>query len=572
MENKILEKLESKKRLVSATQKGKDDVCQLQDIETNDEIKLAALKDQVIRKVATSKSKRDKFTTKINQTGSTATNVKGQENLELRSEKANIKGKNSLEKKTRPSSEIEISGVGSPLEAKDAKENKDSMETPWKRKRGADAEIMQTYLSSADTNMSRCRPRKEVPAFRLVSLGEGDCFRIVGKRIKVYWPESRRWFIGRIKSFDNKKKHHSILYEDGDKEELELSKERFELEILPSEGFNLRIESKFQKRYAASEDDLASREHVQEESAFGHDAKIVSESSEIRMKTAVNDLFGRKWTTEVKVQEAKMRSGKSVAFMDVALHSELDKELLCHELLDAKESTLFVPRNGDDGSESTEDMSKEVTAVKEAQTGGLEFHSEGKTVCLDERISKSVVTLTYTRRRGASKPATKPTNLKTKSVSDAEISRELKLPKREVSHKVHTRIDEDMKHSEVNMKYVQHDIHVKKDVIFDLKKENDKAFSNLIGKSEENDPVSLAAQGSPLCVNAENMQKKPLASAGSISKSNELPVPPAADVKEKVRREYAKLDEGNSIIQQEKASVAEAEYESGKEITLHRPE
>ncbi|CAN0901764.1 Sister chromatid cohesion protein PDS5 homolog E [Linum grandiflorum] len=113
-----------------------------------------------------------------------------------------------------------------------------------KRKRGADAEIAaQSYLSPSakqeSVTPSRFRPRKPVPVFRMVDLGDKDDNRIVGKRVKVYWSGSKRWFAGKIKSFNRRKKLHSVVYDDGDKEDLELRKERFELEILPNEDFNI---------------------------------------------------------------------------------------------------------------------------------------------------------------------------------------------------------------------------------------------------------------------------------------------------------------------------------------------
>ncbi|KAI3846086.1 hypothetical protein MKW92_026413 [Papaver armeniacum] len=103
---------------------------------------------------------------------------------------------------------------------------------PRKRKSGADRDMVKEYMSLP-------RRRKEVPCFRKVDLSESDFKRIIGKRIKVYWDGSRRWFTGRIESFDSKKKLHRILYNDGDVDELYLPDERFELEVVTSEGFML---------------------------------------------------------------------------------------------------------------------------------------------------------------------------------------------------------------------------------------------------------------------------------------------------------------------------------------------
>lgn len=119
-------------------------------------------------------------------------------------------------------------------------DSKEDTSTPVKRRRGADGEIVRAFFLSPDRSSSRLRPRKEVPAFRLVDLGDDDNDKIIGKRVKVYWSGSRKWFTGCVKAFDYEKKLHNILYEDGDREMLDLRKERFELEIMPTDSFKLR--------------------------------------------------------------------------------------------------------------------------------------------------------------------------------------------------------------------------------------------------------------------------------------------------------------------------------------------
>ncbi|KAK6235578.1 hypothetical protein SCA6_010915 [Theobroma cacao] len=76
----------------------------------------------------------------------------------------------------------------------------------------------------------------------MVNLEENDNEFVVGKRVKVYWSGSCRWFTGRIVAFDNKNCLHRILYEDGDKEVLDLRKERFELKVMPTDSFKLKRE------------------------------------------------------------------------------------------------------------------------------------------------------------------------------------------------------------------------------------------------------------------------------------------------------------------------------------------
>ncbi|KAF8400534.1 hypothetical protein HHK36_013833 [Tetracentron sinense] len=52
--------------------------------------------------------------------------------------------------------------------------------------------------------------------------------KLVGSKIKVWWPEDHKFYEGVIDSFDPVKKQHKVLYVDGDKETLTLRKERWE--------------------------------------------------------------------------------------------------------------------------------------------------------------------------------------------------------------------------------------------------------------------------------------------------------------------------------------------------------
>ncbi|XP_020110173.1 neurofilament heavy polypeptide-like isoform X4 [Ananas comosus] len=53
--------------------------------------------------------------------------------------------------------------------------------------------------------------------------------RLVGSRIKVWWPEDQTFYDGSVESFDPSSKMHKIIYDDGDVEILRLKKERWEL-------------------------------------------------------------------------------------------------------------------------------------------------------------------------------------------------------------------------------------------------------------------------------------------------------------------------------------------------------
>ncbi|KAL9156418.1 hypothetical protein ABFS82_09G075600 [Erythranthe guttata] len=57
--------------------------------------------------------------------------------------------------------------------------------------------------------------------------GASSCVgeEVVGRRIKVFWPLDQIFYEGKITSFDHSNKTHQVVYDDGDHEKLDLSKE-----------------------------------------------------------------------------------------------------------------------------------------------------------------------------------------------------------------------------------------------------------------------------------------------------------------------------------------------------------
>lgn len=50
-----------------------------------------------------------------------------------------------------------------------------------------------------------------------------------GDAISVYWPEDQTWYDGRVQSLDSVSGICEVLYDDGEREELNLSQERFKV-------------------------------------------------------------------------------------------------------------------------------------------------------------------------------------------------------------------------------------------------------------------------------------------------------------------------------------------------------
>ncbi|EFJ19902.1 hypothetical protein SELMODRAFT_444069 [Selaginella moellendorffii] len=70
-----------------------------------------------------------------------------------------------------------------------------------------------------------------------VHLTEDDATKLLGHRIKMWWPLDKRWYLGEIKNYDSELRQHWIVYDDGDKEWVKLEEENFRLQLLPGDSF-----------------------------------------------------------------------------------------------------------------------------------------------------------------------------------------------------------------------------------------------------------------------------------------------------------------------------------------------
>lgn len=61
---------------------------------------------------------------------------------------------------------------------------------------------------------------------------------VVNRRVKVYWPLDKSWYVGCVKSFDELTGEHLVQYDDADEETLDLGKEK--IEWVEDKGRSLR--------------------------------------------------------------------------------------------------------------------------------------------------------------------------------------------------------------------------------------------------------------------------------------------------------------------------------------------
>eukprot|EP00252_Welwitschia_mirabilis_P017729 TRINITY_DN3931_c0_g1_i1.p1 TRINITY_DN3931_c0_g1~~TRINITY_DN3931_c0_g1_i1.p1 ORF type:complete len:395 (-),score=119.35 TRINITY_DN3931_c0_g1_i1:153-1337(-) len=83
-----------------------------------------------------------------------------------------------------------------------------------------------TKLNKASSSAKGSKPAKENRVFKDYVFEEADAQRIVGKKVRIYWPLDAAWYEGVVKAYDCKKKRHSVTYDDGDKETLNFHNEK----------------------------------------------------------------------------------------------------------------------------------------------------------------------------------------------------------------------------------------------------------------------------------------------------------------------------------------------------------
>lgn len=115
-------------------------------------------------------------------------------------------------------------------------ENQDDVQRPKKMQKvtsiqeSAEKDVVQAGESSKRTPRSSAK-RKSVSVLEKTpgtADGSEEAEKLVGRKIKVWWPQDKQFYNGIIESFDTKLKKHKVVYVDGDVEVLNLQKQRFE--------------------------------------------------------------------------------------------------------------------------------------------------------------------------------------------------------------------------------------------------------------------------------------------------------------------------------------------------------
>lgn len=80
--------------------------------------------------------------------------------------------------------------------------------------------------SSTPLPAAPLEPAVDVKKDKSYVVVEDDKSLFVGRTLRVYWPNEKQWYSGKIESFDSIDNTHKVVYEDGDSEDLCLDKEQ----------------------------------------------------------------------------------------------------------------------------------------------------------------------------------------------------------------------------------------------------------------------------------------------------------------------------------------------------------
>ncbi|KAK9682555.1 hypothetical protein RND81_10G082000 [Saponaria officinalis] len=94
-------------------------------------------------------------------------------------------------------------------------------------------------------SMSKIRRR-----FYEVLCRDCDSYWLLNRRIKVFWPLDKSWYLGHVIGYDSEKELHHVKYDDREEEWIDLQNERFKLFLFPSE-----VPGKVGKKQSTTQDE-----------------------------------------------------------------------------------------------------------------------------------------------------------------------------------------------------------------------------------------------------------------------------------------------------------------------------
>ncbi|KAL6596694.1 hypothetical protein ACP70R_047337 [Stipagrostis hirtigluma subsp. patula] len=154
-----------------------------------------------------------------------------------------------------------------------SKGNKGTKSSVPKKSAGADSSKRTAESGSLNGSLKRPKP-KMIYGLAKCSTHDSSSEDLLGQRIKVWWPLDKKYYEGVVQSYNSSKKQHTVLYDDGDVEHLNLAKEKWK--IIESDDLSLKKQTKdhpgtnqrrAQERTSSSKQTLANQQKSKKRSS-----------------------------------------------------------------------------------------------------------------------------------------------------------------------------------------------------------------------------------------------------------------------------------------------------------------
>ncbi|XP_056861431.1 sister chromatid cohesion protein PDS5 homolog D isoform X2 [Raphanus sativus] len=130
---------------------------------------------------------------------------------------------------------------------------------------------------------------------------------LVGSKVRVWWPIDRKFYNGVVDSFNSRTKKHRVFYDDGEKEILDMDKERWEL-IGDDDDDNAADEDKSDDEIADVIPEPPNRKSARTNGVMGDiGGKIVAAASRLRSCNKISE------ATNGKKKRASSSSSEAVS-------------------------------------------------------------------------------------------------------------------------------------------------------------------------------------------------------------------------------------------------------------------
>lgn len=131
--------------------------------------------------------------------------------------------------KNKPANPNESKQIETPDENQDDVHRPKKMQKVTSIQESTEKDLLQAGESTKRT--PRSSAKKSIPGVEKTPgtvEGSGEADKLLGRKIKVWWPQDKQFYNGVVDSYDSKLKKHKVVYVDGDVEVLNLHKQRWE--------------------------------------------------------------------------------------------------------------------------------------------------------------------------------------------------------------------------------------------------------------------------------------------------------------------------------------------------------